>query len=148
MTEKRFIMNEDGYIWDNEEPISQETVLNRLNALYEENEQLKKENNKLIVDYNGLNAEYEWLKEENEQLKANYNSLSHNYGLLYDECINKINALKKENEELKKENNNLKKALWEAEENYLYEAYYDNSARREDKLQNLKEDFKRGYWND
>lgn len=43
MTEKRFTMNEDGYIWDNKEPISQETVLIRLNALHEENEQLKKE---------------------------------------------------------------------------------------------------------
>ena len=60
----------------------------------------------------------------------------------------KNRALINENEELKKENNNLKKTLWEAEENYLYVAYYDNSVRRDDKLENLKEDFKRGYWND
>ena len=43
------------------------------------------------------------LHEENEQLKANYNSLSHNNGLLYNECTNKINALKKENEKLEKQ---------------------------------------------
>ena len=39
--------------------------------------------------------------DENERLKRHYNSLSHNNGLLYDECTNKINVLKKENEQLK-----------------------------------------------
>ena len=60
----------------------------------------------------------------------------------------KYTALKEENEQLKKENSNLKKALWEAEENYLYETYPDNSIRRDDKLKGLKEDFKRRYWNE
>lgn len=44
--------------------------------------------------------------EENKQLKAHYNSLSYNNGLLHDECINKIDALKKENEQLKQRNTN------------------------------------------
>ncbi|WP_405296385.1 hypothetical protein [Methanobrevibacter sp.] len=44
MTEKRFTMNEDGYIWDNKKPISQETVLDKLNGLHEENQYLKQSN--------------------------------------------------------------------------------------------------------
>ena len=84
------------------------------------------------------------LVEENEKLKSicqDHRDHAHDFKA---DC----GRLEKENEELKKENNNLKKALWEAEENYLYQAYHNNSARREDKLKDLKEDFKRGYWND
>lgn len=84
------------------------------------------------------------LYDENEQLKSICQDHRDHAMDFKADC----GRLEKENDELKKENNNLKKALWEAEENYLYEAYYDNSVRREDKLQNLKEDFKRGYWND
>ena len=84
------------------------------------------------------------LLNENEKLKSicqDHRDHAHDFKA---DC----GRLEKENEELKKENNNLKKALWEAEENYLYQAYHNNSARREDKLKDLKEDFKRGYWND
>lgn len=41
----------------------------RMMELEKENEQLKFENSKLIVDKNGIQGEYEWLKEENEQFK-------------------------------------------------------------------------------
>lgn len=88
--------------------------------------------------------EYVDVKKMNEELKIDVNSLITHYNGLNAE----YEWLKEENVELKKENNNLKKALWEAEENYLYQAYHNNSARREDKLKDLKEDFKRGYWND
>lgn len=50
-----------------------ERVVALLNESHEENEQLKKENNKWIVDYNGLGIEYEWLKKENEDLKQMVN---------------------------------------------------------------------------
>lgn len=95
----------------------------------------------LIDEVNDLVSQ---LNDENEKLKSICQDHRDHAMDFKADC----GRLEKENDELKKENNNLKKALWEAEENYLYEAYYDNSARREDKLQNLKEDFKRGYWND
>ena len=74
-TNERFTMNEDGYIWDNKEPISQETVLIRLNALHEENEQLKNmvgyiyEEHKRCV--NNYGAKIKEVEKENEQLKQN-----------------------------------------------------------------------------
>ena len=49
---------------------------------------------------------------------------------------------------LHEENNNLKHALWEAETEYIHERYYDNPIRKEESIIELKEDFKRGYWND
>lgn len=49
---------------------------------------------------------------------------------------------------LKEENENLKQALWEAEEEYLHEAYHDNPIRLQDKIINLKEDWDKEYWND
>ena len=49
---------------------------------------------------------------------------------------------------LHEENNNLKQALWEAETEYIHERYYDNPIRKEESINELKEDFKRGYWND
>ena len=92
MTEKRFTKQEvndgsDKYkinvsnfiveILDDDIPMHYSTIVNRLNEqhktitrLEKENEQLKNENNKWIVDYNGLNAEYQWLKEENNKLKS------------------------------------------------------------------------------
>lgn len=46
------------------------------------------------------------------------------------------------------ENINLRKVLYEAEENYLYEAYHDNPIRMQDKLIDLQKEFERRYWND
>lgn len=54
------------------------------------------------------------------------------------ELLNKLNN----------ENKNLKQALWEAEEEYLHEAYHDNPIRLQDKIMNLKEDWDKEYWND
>ena len=88
------------------------------------------------------------LEKENEQLKKELDKLELVNEMLSMDFSNSEHELWRENEQLKKENNNLKKALWEAEENYLHEAYYDNPIREEDKLIDLKEDFKRGYWND
>ena len=49
---------------------------------------------------------------------------------------------------LNNENKNLKQALWEAEEEYIHEAYHDNPIRLQDKIMNLKEDWDKEYWND
>lgn len=56
--------------------------INKMNALADENEQLKSEIKELqlkyskqLVDYNGLGCEYDWLKEENKQLKETINEL-------------------------------------------------------------------------
>lgn len=57
------------------------------------------------------------------------------------EVLSKLNKLNNENK-------NLKQALWEAEEEYLYEAYHDNPIRLQDKIINLKEDWDKEYWND
>lgn len=50
--------------------------------------------------------------------------------------------------ELNEENENLKNALWEAEEEYIYEAYRDNPIRLQDKIMDLKMDWDKEYWND
>ena len=55
--------------------------------------------------------------------------------------IEKLNNIHKENE-------NLKQALWEAEEEYLHEAYHDNPIRLQDKIITLKEEWDKEYWND
>lgn len=57
------------------------------------------------------------------------------------EVLSKLNKLNNENK-------NLKQALWEAEEEYLHEAYHDNPIRLQDKIMNLKEDWNKEYWND
>ena len=48
---------------------------------------------------------------------------------------------------LKEENENLKQALWEAEEEYLHEAYHDNPIRLQNKIIDLKEEWDKEYWN-
>lgn len=50
--------------------------------------------------------------------------------------------------DLCEENRNLKETLWEAETEYIHERYYDNPLRMEESINELKEDFKRKYWND
>lgn len=61
------------------------------------------------------------LHEENEQLKQAYTQLKHRHSLLHDVCIEAecdrdsyqkdVSSLEKENEQLKKENEHLKKEL-------------------------------------
>ena len=48
---------------------------------------------------------------------------------------------------LKEENEKLKKALWEAESDYIHERY-EYSFEIEQELDDLKKEFERGYWND
>ena len=64
------------------------------------------------------------------------------------ENANRVGQLERENKKLKEENENLKQALWEAEKEYLYEVYHDNPIRLQDKIINLKEDWDKEYWND
>ena len=70
-------------------------------------------------------------------------------GIQYDETDDAhLNQLCGLLNALHEENNNLKQALWEAETEYIHERYYDNPIREEESINELKEDFKRGYWND
>ena len=56
----------------------EDLFLELLNKISNENEELKKENTKKIVENNGLNCEYQWIKEENERLKELLNGLVDN----------------------------------------------------------------------
>ena len=47
--------------------------------------------------------------------------------------------------ELEKENKQLIKELFESEEEYLLATYYDNPIRRDDKIQELKHEFKERF---
>lgn len=49
--------------------------------------------------------------------------------------------------EVIKENEKLKKALWEAESDYIHERY-EYSFEIEQELDDLKKEFERSYWND
>lgn len=103
----------------------------KVNELSEENQQLKKElqqAKKLIKTYSDENSD---LTIENERLKKEMTKL----GIDHTE---EITRLEKENEELKKE-------LFESEKEYIIETYSDNSVRRNDKLQSLKEEFKERF---
>lgn len=64
------------------------------------------------------------------------------------EVVELLNNSYEENQKLNEENDNLKQALWEAEEEYLHEAYHDNPIRLQDKIINLKEEWDKEYWND
>ena len=75
------------------------------------------------------------LKEDNEKI---YHTASKSDMKMIVELLNELNE----------ENENLKNALWEAEEEYLYEAYRDNPIRLQDKIIGLKEDWDKEYWND
>lgn len=68
--------------------------------------------------------------------------------IVYDEERMSIGEVLSKLNKLNNENKNLKQALWEAEEEYLHEAYYDNPIRLQDKIMNLKEDWDKEYWND
>ena len=91
------------------------------------------------------------LAEEKKELQFQYNLLREQANEFHRgarENANRVGQLKKENKKLKEENENLKQALWEAEEEYLYEVYHDNPIRLQDKIINLKEDWDKEYWND
>jgi hypothetical protein len=45
-------------------------------------------------------------------------------------------------EDICNENEQLKKELFESEKDYIMETYSDNSVRRDEKIQSLKEEFK------
>jgi len=85
-----------------------------------------------------------------DALKYQYNLMN----TLYVDNITKqiqIDFLQDENKHMKnvlEENKKLKKVLWEAETEYIHERYYDNPIREEESINELKVDFKRGYWND
>lgn len=68
--------------------------------------------------------------------------------IVYDEERMSIGEVLSKLNKLNNENKNLKQALWEAEEEYLHEAYHDNPIRLQDKIMNLKEDWNKEYWND
>lgn len=82
----------------------------------------------------------EWL---NNLHKENQKLAKEIFELKYDR-----NRLLASNKDLRIEKENLKQALWEAEEEYLYEAYYDNPIRLQDKMEWLKEAWDKEYWND
>ena len=91
------------------------------------------------------------LAEEKEELQFQCNLLHEQASEFHRgarENANRVGQLEKENKKLKEENENLKQALWEAEEEYLYEVYHDNPIRLQDKIINLKEDWDKEYWND
>ena len=122
MTEKRFTHKEDD--WE---------ILDRNKHFAYAHSSYQAE--KIIQELNELVETNRELYQENKQLKAHYNSLSHNNGLLHDECINKIDALKKENEQLKQRNNRQAKQL-----DRLYNLIEEKDWRT---LTDILDDFKR-----
>lgn len=111
MSEKRFVYHEEYFplnvreIVDNEigEAYDCEDATDVLNELFDENEQLKKENNHLKDDFQyymtksaTLETELLRLRKENEHQKEEIVN-SHK---AYVECLNQIKNLKKENEKL------------------------------------------------
>lgn len=106
-------------------------------------------------------------KDEIVNLLNNYNRLIYVHGLLHDECLeleiklreaeSDVASLEEENEQLQrsglmaickeqeKEIANLKKELYEALEEYYYEAYSDNPVRRDEHILYMKKEFKEKY---
>lgn len=53
-----------------------------------------------------------------------------------------------ERDNLKEENKQLKKELFQSEKEYLYEAYADNSVRRDNKIKALEDEFNERFGDD
>lgn len=77
MTEKRFECMGNGYFVDNLEDadLDNKEVVDILNALHEENEQLKKDREKLFIRERDTKNEWRELKQENERLKQRLKEL-------------------------------------------------------------------------
>ena len=72
-----------------------------------------------------------------KECKRLYNNLRLTNADLYDEQLM--------HDKCKKENEQLKQELFEIEKDYLIETYSDNSTRRDEKIQGLKEEFKERF---
>lgn len=85
----------------------------------------------LVDTINGIYSEAGNVQKENRALKQSDN----------------ITDLETQILKLKEENENLKKALWEAESDYIHERF-EYGFEIEQELDDLKKEFERGYWND
>ena len=118
-TKKRFVFAHDNVglnlktpIMDGDKKMNIGEVLDKMNNLYEENEQLETKNNAYLQDIEAFKEENTALKLDNEQLKQAYIRLKHRHSLLHDVCIDAecdrdsyrkdVASLEKENEQLKK----------------------------------------------
>lgn len=99
------------HLWEN--PKDAQLFCDKLNALNEENEQLKEYNNKLMKQ-----------------------------PLLFDvQTIPNTIEIMEANTQLEKENEELKKELFETRKDYILETYADNPVRRDEKLKALEKEF-------
>ena len=126
----------------------QDLLCDLLNQQNDENKELKKENNKWIVDYNGLNTEYEWLKDENEQLKKLLKCSRKEANDYCEELMGKdefIRLYKRQRDEVTEENEQLKEEFDELkrenrELNELCGKYVIKIGRLEKELKQSKKD--------
>lgn len=112
MTEKRF-KNNGTLIFDNKTPLNTFEVVDKLNALHEENQSLKFQldecrNNKLFSRRQ--------LEKENEQLKQSYKEFEDECQSTFNAMSRKQNDLYRKNFKLKEENEQLKKAITTTDE--------------------------------
>jgi uncharacterized coiled-coil protein SlyX len=100
-----------------------------MNALFNENIELKKENKKLfdqLHDQNELNKQINSLIEENEKLKNMLSKLEQHIcdqDLTIEKLNNKVDELKKDNTELKINNVDLNDRLKKIEEKSIFDKY-------------------------
>ena len=75
---------------------------------------------------------------KNRRLWSEWEEITTILNNLNEKSVERSKALSK----LQKENDQLKQELFEIKKDYLIETYSDNPARRDEKIQGLKEEFK------
>lgn len=94
----------------------------------------------IVLKHNDLNAQQfvaqlvVFLNDQNQAIVDLYDGCKY----WSDKASERITLLEKENEKLKQE-------LFESKKDYLIETYSDNPARRDEKIQGLKEEFKERF---
>ena len=99
MTEKRFMLTDNGYIYDKEDgAIHQtiETVVKQLNEFYDEIEEISNTLDNMVTFKNKYRDKYKEMKEENEQLKQQNEALSEFEHKVFDLINEKINEMQTE----------------------------------------------------
>lgn len=161
--------DEEVFAWaDDDNP---KEIVNKMNELHEENEQLKQQNKMLRTNVgkltdDGMTAKrFEFKFNDREYVYFyiidNETGKEYKY-LIDDELLKLLNELHEENqllkerrqkdihdfEELLEENEQLKQELFESEKECLMIDYRDNPIRRNDKIIDLKEEYKERFGRD
>ena len=137
---------------------SMQEFVDYVNQLIKENEKLKERIKELQKENYGNLDGLNYYQEENASLSEKISNLEYDLdyfraksgsleeGLFQND--REIAKLEKENKELKKENKQLQQELFDSEYECICVHYHDNEIRRDDRIEDLKQEFKERFGRD